>query len=203
MKYILITLSLTVAFCLNLSAQCAPDRETDTPYVRICTPLDSELVASPVHVTAVGTSVTNGGVLYMQVYVDTVWYSTFHADTIDLKVPLSDGKHRIAVMAHDKIGAKVLKYLYVYVKTPLSVTMTAPAPNSVSASPVDIAGTAKASSGISHMQVYIDGIKYGDFWSDSVVTNAYMNPGTHRVTIQAYDRAGNIAKQSVNVLVKE
>lgn len=116
MKYILITLSLVLSLCPNGAAQCAIDHESDTPYVRVCAPLDGEVVASPVHVTAVGTSVTNGGVLYMQVYIDTMWYTTFHDDTIDLKIPLSDGKPRIAVMGHDKTGAKALKYLYVYVK---------------------------------------------------------------------------------------
>jgi len=47
------------------------------------------------------------------------------------------------------------------------------------------------------MQVYVDGYKQYEVQANTVNTTLSMTEGTHRVTVQAYDKVGSILKSSI------
>ncbi len=83
-----------------------------------------------------------------------------------------------------------------------SVTICSPANNATVTSPVNIvAGTTDNSSTVKYVQIYIDGVKQYQVSGTQVNTSLAMSTGTHRVTVQAQDAAGNIFKSTIYITV--
>jgi hypothetical protein len=84
------------------------------------------------------------------------------------------------------------------------IEICTPVSNSVVFSPVRIQGAAAPTTGatISYVQVYVDGVKRHEVVGhQDVDTNIPMNPGPHRLTIQAKDSSGALFKQTLNFTV--
>jgi len=49
------------------------------------------------------------------------------------------------------------------------------------------------------MQIYVDGVKSYEVAGSSVTKSVSVSAGSHRITVQAVDNAGGIAKATINV----
>ncbi len=78
-----------------------------------------------------------------------------------------------------------------------SVTICSPGTSFASTSVAVKAGTTDTASPVWLMQIYVDGYKKYEVASNLVNTTLAMTVGTHRVTVQAYDKAGHIFKSTV------
>ncbi len=86
----------------------------------------------------------------------------------------------------------------------VGVTISSPANNSTTSSPIRVAASAKASSGrtINAMKVYKDGTEVYHVYASSLSTSVSASSGTHRITVNAWDNAGAVYKSTVYVTVK-
>ncbi len=83
-----------------------------------------------------------------------------------------------------------------------SVTICSPGSSFPSTSVAVKAGSTDKASAVWLMQVYVDGSKKYEVQSNAVNTTLSMTVGTHRVTVQAYDKAGAIFKSTVYTTVQ-
>jgi hypothetical protein len=83
-----------------------------------------------------------------------------------------------------------------------SVTICSPGSSFPSTAVTVKAGSTDTSSAVWLMQVYVDGYKKYEVQSNQVNTTLNMTAGTHRVTVQAYDKAGRIFKSTVYTAVQ-
>jgi hypothetical protein len=56
--------------------------------------------------------------------------------------------------------------------------------------------------GVHVAQVYVDGVKHGDYYTADVETNITLPAGTHRLTLQVIDKSGAYAKKTEYVNVQ-
>ena len=82
-----------------------------------------------------------------------------------------------------------------------SVTICNPLANSTVTSPVQIVAGTTSSSKVSFMQIYVDGVQKGTFYSTSINQSVAMTSGSHRITVQAKNAAGVTFKSSVTATV--
>jgi len=71
------------------------------------------------------------------------------------------------------------------------VTISNPVANELVLSPVEVVASAASSTPVTLSQIYLDGSKVYEVHAASLDTNVTMSPGNHRLTVQAYDSAGN------------
>jgi hypothetical protein len=79
------------------------------------------------------------------------------------------------------------------------VSISSPANNTTVSRTTTVTGKATGSETISLTQIYLDGVKSYEISGSSVTKSVSMTAGTHRITVQAIDNNGGIAKSSVNV----
>jgi hypothetical protein len=65
-----------------------------------------------------------------------------------------------------------------------------------------IIAAASASAGIKYMQIYLDGVKYSDYFSSSIDVPVTLATGARRITVQAADNNSVTFKTTVNVTVQ-
>jgi hypothetical protein len=82
-----------------------------------------------------------------------------------------------------------------------SVTICTPLANSTGASPIHVTSLSTDNVAVTLNQIYLDGVKVYQVSGATVNTYVSMGAGTHRLTVQAYDSASRIFKQSVYVTV--
>ncbi len=82
-----------------------------------------------------------------------------------------------------------------------SVTICTPLANSTSASPVHVTSLTTDNVSVTLNQIYLDGVKVYQVSASTVNTYVSMSTGTHRLTVQGYDSAARIFKQSIYVTV--
>jgi acid phosphatase len=77
-----------------------------------------------------------------------------------------------------------------------NVTICTPTSNSTDNSPVNVTAAAAASTAVTTMQIYLDGVKVFESSGSSLNTNLTPAAGTHRLTVQAYDSNNNVFKST-------
>lgn len=81
------------------------------------------------------------------------------------------------------------------------VSICSPAANSTVASPVRVNAGARSSRMLVYMQIYIDGVHRGTFYTAAVDQSYSLTPGTHGITVQAKDSSGVFTKKSISVTI--
>jgi hypothetical protein len=79
----------------------------------------------------------------------------------------------------------------------LAVKICAPTGTTSTSFTVKAAGDSPA--GVSRMQLWVDGKKKYDLWADQLRTGITVTPGTHRITVRAYDRYKGSLQKSINI----
>jgi|tagenome__1003787_1003787.scaffolds.fasta_scaffold20971193_4 Bacterial Ig domain len=83
--------------------------------------------------------------------------------------------------------------------TTTSVSISSPGNNTTVSNTPTVSGKAISSVAISLMQIYVDGVKSYEVAGSSVTKSVSVSAGSHRITVQAVDNAGGIAKATINV----
>jgi len=164
--------------------------------------------SEPVVVSANATS--GCAVTAMQVYVDhKLIYAQHGQDTINARIVMGAGSHRVVVQAWNSAGrlAKDVRYIVTNadpVEPPsgcdvfeTGATYTGEAIPFTSKSPVRMGMVAKAeAASISSMRLYIDGIDRAQTYGTSgyclPVALMSLKPGYHFINVQSWDSLGRI-----------
>ncbi len=85
--------------------------------------------------------------------------------------------------------------------TDTSVSIDSPKSGTTMQSPVKISATA-AGGNVNIMQIYVDGVRRAQASGDAISASLAMATGRHRVTAQAINKNGSVAKTTVYVTVK-
>ncbi len=176
---------------------------TTDPSVTICSPVANSTVPSPVHIVAGSTN--SAGVTNMKIYLDGVSKYSIASNKIDTYLTIAAGTHRLTVQSSDKAGRYVNQTEYFTVGTSTSctlkstdpsVTICAPAANSTVNSPVHVVAGTTNSAGVTNMKIYVDGVSKYSVASNKIDTTLAIASGTHRLTVQSYDKAGRYVNQT-------
>lgn len=164
--------------------------------VNIASPFPNSAVASPVNIVA---SVSDSSpVSAMQIYVDNALKYQVGGNSINTKLPMSLGKHYVVAQSWDTAGGIHKRGMYVNVQ-PEAVVVTSPVPSSVVGTTVPITATANGNSGISHVQLYVDGTSRYLTSGSSLSTAVPLTPGNHTMAVQATQTSGNLTTNTFNV----
>lgn len=179
---------------------------TATPTLAVATPVNNVTVGTPVNVQAAASPTPGHTIQSWLVQVDGKNTLSAGATTkVNLQVPLAQGKHTVAVQAHDSSGAYAQKTLTVTASAKPAVTISAPAFGSNVKSPMNIHASAIPTSGhaIVGWWVYVDSV--GRFKAgavNSIAPAITASLGVHTVVVRAWDSSGAYGDQTFTVDVR-
>jgi hypothetical protein len=186
--------------------------DTTPPSVALTAPAAGSTVSGTVAVSANATD--SGGIAGVQFRLDGV-----NLGAEDLTAPYSvtwntttatAGSHTLTAQARDTAGNLASSAVTVTVAaptdtTPPSVSITAPAAGSTVSGTVSVSANATDAGGIAGVQFRLDGVNLGaeDLTAPYSVTwnTTTATAGSHTLTAQARDTAGNLASSAVTVTV--
>ena len=176
--------------------------------VTVTSPQSGTSVNSPVHFTASATaSGCSSGVAAMGIYVNNQLVYQQNGNTLDANITLNAGSYYTFVQEWDRCGGSTGTAVSITVgpKSTLNgVSVSSPANNSTSTSPVTytaVAGTTSCASGIASIGVYVDNQLAFVSNGDHLNTQLAMAAGMHRTVVQAWDNCGGANYAVVNVNV--
>lgn len=179
--------------------------------VTICSPTDGATLDPEFDVVAWAQS--PNVVSLTQLYVDGAKVWEEHTNEMDFAATLTPGAHRITIQSFDVNGA-FKKTVNVTVRSGggtgctistvnPSITICSPTAGSTISSPAHIVAQATSSSAVQYMQIYVDGIKRYSLNASRLDTFLDLTPGSHRLTVQAKNLAGQIFKSTLNVTIND
>ena len=107
----------------------------------------------------------------------------------------------LAILALVLLGSGLAAAQCTLDQTNPSVTICQPADGANVSSPVHIVAGSHSSSTVDVMQVYVDHNKAYEVKASSIDTNLPMADGTHRVTVQGHNTAGQWFNKTINITV--
>lgn len=170
--------------------------------VYVSSPANGATVASPAHFIANATS--SYPVTAIRIYVDGVSAYTTYSNKLDTYVNMSSGWHSVVVQAWDSTGAVQKNSLSVNVSGTAAtngVTVSSPTNGSAVTSPARFVASAKSTSPITAMRIYVDGTSVYGTNAASLDTSVSMSAGAHNVVVQAWDSTGAVFKSPLTVNV--
>jgi len=171
-------------------------------------------ISSPANGSTVGTTArvvasTTTGVT-MRIYVDNVNVYQVHANNLDTNVSLSVGSHTLAIVAWDSAGTSSTARITVTASssgggTPApppssgsGITVSSPASGATVSSPVHFVAS---QTGAVAMHIYVDYQLSYNVNADHLDTSLAMGSGAHNVTVQSWNQAGTVTKNSFTISV--
>jgi PKD repeat protein len=114
------------------------------------------------------------------------------------------GTYRITASVYDQAGASAVAVQQISAKSPSGgITIASPADGSTVNWPTMLVASANPGTPVAAMRVLIDGAQAYAAHSDTLHTALKVFTGTHNITVQSLDAAGNTtATASVNVLAE-
>jgi hypothetical protein len=200
---------------IRIPGTATPGSDTVQPTAAFTSPAQGATVP-PGTVTVTGTASDNVGVRDVRVRVDSGSYilaTTTNAWanwTVNLNITVT-GAHRLTGNVRDAAGNFRTFTRDITVSsgggggtdtTPPTVAITSPAANATVSSPISVTGTASDNVGIRDVRVRIDSGTYQTAtgttnWSISIASPT----GSHRITVNARDNAGNFRTAARDVVV--
>lgn len=177
--------------------------DTAVPKVTITAPGNNKPVSGTVTVTASATD--NVGVTGLALYDNSTLIFAANQGTMSFNwntVSAGNGSHTLVAIASDAAGNAGSASVTVNVAndaTPPSVNIISPVASSLSSANVKIAASAQDNVAVTRMEVYVDGGLLLGTNSGSISATAKVGAGTHTVTVNAYDAAGNKGTKAVSV----
>ncbi len=166
--------------------------------VTIGRPLDGDILASPVGITAQATTDAAGAeVTGWHVYVDGVsaYGTAGPAAAINPHVALANGPHEVVVFAWDSTGDNASATVNVTVGTCSGFTVSLDAPaGGTETAPVHFSASAASCHRITGLAVYADGVRlFAQSGPRSLDTDVDLPAGSHTVMARAWDSTGATA----------
>lgn len=183
-----------------------------SPGVNVCAPANGSTVNSPVTVQASAT--VTGTISHMELWVDGVKkYATTGGSTLSTSLSLAAGTHRFAVLAINTAGAKWETVANATVGgggggsciAPGSpgVNICKPVSGSTVSSPVQIQAAGSVTGTVSHMELWVDGVKkYATTSGSTLSTSLSLASGSHRFAVLVINTAGTKWEQAINATVQ-
>lgn len=183
-----------------------------SPGVNVCSPANGSTVNSPVTVQASAT--VTGTISHMELWVDGVKkYATTGGSTLSTSLSLAAGTHRFAILAINTAGTKWETVVNATVggggggscTAPGSpgVNICTPASGATVNSPVAVQAAASVTGTISHMELWVDGVKkYATTGGATLSTSLTLASGSHRFAVLAINTAGTKWEQAINATVQ-
>jgi hypothetical protein len=176
------------------------------PYVFVSDPASGSTMSSPVPIQATASASPGHSVSGWWIYVDNVGvYKAGAVSTINPKVTMSTGTHKVVVRAWDTSGNFGDQTLTLTTNaTKPAVKITTPSNNATAGSPVNLQASATPSSGqtITGWWVYVDSKEiYKGGATKSINTNLKMSAGKHKVVVRAWDTSGNYGDHTIAVAI--
>jgi hypothetical protein len=143
----------------------------------------------------------------MKIYVDGQGVFTTVDDRISALVNLAAGTHSVVVKAWDKNGPFSKSFTLnvsgssggtCSAGANRTVHLCSPTDGQTTSSPVRVLATARSDSGVTALQVYIDGtLKYqAPNGVKTVDQNFSLGAGSHRITVKGWDSAGSYSSSA-------
>ncbi len=182
-----------------------------SPGVNVCSPVNGSTVSSPVTVQAAGT--VTGTISHMELWMDGVRQFSVAGSTLNTSVTLAAGTHRFAVLAINTAGTKWETVVNAIVggggggscTAPSSpgVNICTPVSGSTVSSPVAIQAAGTVTGTISHMELWVDGVrKFATTGGSTLNTSLSLPSGTHRFALLVINTAGTKWEQAINATVQ-
>ena len=111
------------------------------------------------------------------------------------------GTYTVASTAISSLGTTSQATANVTVTAATTVNVSEPITNAKVHSPIPVAASGSAPSGVNAMQIYLDGKLVYQINASSFSTTVPASAGTHAVVVKLWDTLGNSYKQSVTVSV--
>ena len=173
--------------------------------LNLCLPNGSN-ITSPVQIQATPKAILP--IEAMKVYVDGIAKYSTKDNLLSTRLELPPGNHQMTVRAWDRFGsyAQTVNFAVsedcVLPGLDRTVNICVPTAGSTFASPVEIKATIGDASPVKSAQIYVDGaLTFATGATHLLDTSIPMPPGIHRVTVKAWDAAGQFA-QTLNVTVQ-
>ena len=179
---------------------------TTIPTLAVATPMNNVTVGTPVNVQAAAWPTPGHAIQSWRVLVDGKSTVTAGSTTkVSLQVPLSQGKHTVAIQAHDSSGTYAQKTLTVTASSKPAVTISTPEFVSNVTSPIKIHASAIAAPGraIGGWWVYVDSVgKFSAGAVNSITASIPASAGVHTVVVRAWDTTRAYGDQTFTVDVR-
>jgi uncharacterized protein (UPF0147 family) len=115
---------------------------------------------------------------------------------------LADGKHNVTLKAYDLVGNSNERSFQVYIDTTPPQAFTPAVEPSIYSSdprPTIEFSTTDSVSDIDHYEVSIDDGEFSE--QESKYTTPALSDGVHKITVRAFDHAGNFVDCSINIFI--
>ena len=176
------------------------------PHVIVSDPASGSTMSSPVPIQATAQASPGHSISGWWIYVDNAGvYKAGAVSTINPKVAMSTGTHKVVLRAWDSSGNFGDQTLTLSVNaTKPAVKVVTPSNNATAGSPVNLRASATPSSGqtVTGWWVYVDGkATYEGGAITSINANLKMSTGAHKVVVRAWDTSGNYGDHTIAVTI--
>ena len=196
-------------------AAVVPVPDTTAPIATVTAPTAGTTVSGSVavNVTASDTVGVSRVELYANGSLVGTDTATPYAFTWDSTLAANGASESFIAYAYDAAGNKgTSPSVSVTVNNPVaadttapSVTISTPSSGSTVSGAVNISGFASDANEVSSMSIYVDGVLLSSNKNKSVISKRWhtstISTGTHKIEIQAYDKAGNKGSSTISVTV--
>ncbi|WP_224957099.1 Ig-like domain-containing protein [Geomonas subterranea] len=173
------------------------------PTITFSAPANNKQVSGIVDVTASASD--NVGVTGLALYDNSTLIYAANAGTLSYKwntATAGNGSHTLVAIASDAAGNAGSASVSVTVAndlTPPAVNIVSPSSPQITNANLKVAASAKDNVAVVRMEVYLDGALLLGTNSGSISAAAKLGVGTHTVTVNAFDAAGNKGTKAVSV----
>ncbi|WP_239031628.1 Ig-like domain-containing protein [Geomonas diazotrophica] len=177
--------------------------DTVVPTVTITGPTNNKQVSGTVAVTASATD--NVGVTGFALYDNSTLIYAANQGTLNYNwntASAGNGSHTLVAIASDAAGNAGSASVIVNVANdlvPPSVKIISPSSLVLNNANLKVAASAQDNVAVVRMEVFLDGALLLGTNSGSISATAKVGAGTHTVTVNAYDAAGNKGSKAVSV----
>jgi hypothetical protein len=176
------------------------------PHVIVSDPASGSTMSSPVPIQATAQASPGHSVAGWWIYVDNVGvYKAGAVSTINPKVAMSTGTHKVVVRAWDTSGNFGDQTLTLSVNaTKPAVKIVTPSNDATAGSPVNLRASATPSTGqtITGWWVYVDSKgTYKGGATTAINTYLKMLSGKHKVVVRVWDTSGNYGDHTIAVTI--
>jgi hypothetical protein len=210
---------IAISFALALSVLCLPSRASAacptpaTGSITICQPSANSTVYQVPHIEATANP-SSGSITTLKVYIDNELAFTTGGPSISLfEGGISNGAHHMVINAWDDFGRmyQAQENFSVTGNLPFSCPLTvagvricSPSQGAVVSQNLGFTAGFKGNAPISYVRAYVDNSDVFDLapspGQDHVVAGGInTNPGTHTLSVVAWDTHGAVYKSSVGI----